>query len=70
MEVLPQPSVAVVLVRAIAIHDAAAGRLVLSRDPFGVKPLYYTETADAFAFASEPQALIRAGLCDARENAE
>lgn len=55
---------------AIAIHDAAAGRLVLSRDPFGVKPLYYTETADVFAFASEPQALIRAGLCDARENAE
>ena len=25
---------------AIAIHDAARGRLVLSRDPFGIKPLY------------------------------
>ncbi len=46
---------------AIAIHDPAAGRLVLARDPFGIKPLYYTETANAFAFASEPQALIRYG---------
>ena len=26
---------------AIALHDPAAGRLVLARDPFGIKPLYY-----------------------------
>ena len=30
---------------AIALHDPAAGRLVLARDPFGIKPLYYVETA-------------------------
>ena len=47
---------------AIAIHDLAARRLVLARDPFGIKPLYYTTTDDAFAFASEPQALVAAGL--------
>lgn len=47
---------------AIAIHDPQAGRLVLSRDPFGIKPLYYAEAAQGFAFASEPQALVAAGL--------
>lgn len=47
---------------AIALHDPASGRLVLARDPFGIKPLYYAETSGAFAFASEPRALIAAGL--------
>lgn len=46
---------------AIALHDAAAGRLVLARDPFGIKPLYYAELPEGFAFASEPQALIAGG---------
>ena len=47
---------------AIALHDPAAGCLILARDPFGIKPLYYAEGRDAFAFASEPQALIAAGI--------
>ncbi len=47
---------------AIAIHDPAARRLVLARDPFGIKQLYYWEGSYGFAFASEPQALIAAGL--------
>jgi len=47
---------------AIAIHDPAKDLLVLSRDPFGIKPLCYVETDAGFAFASEPQALIAAGL--------
>src|SRR5690242_12671209 len=51
---------------AIALHDPSAGRLVLARDPFGIKPLYYVETATSFAFASEPQALIAAGLVPAQ----
>jgi len=50
---------------AIAIHDPIDGRLVLSRDPFGIKPLYYVETPNLFAFASEPQALIGAGIVEA-----
>ena len=51
---------------AIALHDPASGHLVLSRDPFGIKPLYYTETSRGFAFASEPRALIAAGLVEPR----
>ena len=47
---------------AISIHDRAARTLTLSRDPFGIKPLYYTHIAEGFAFASEPQALLAAGL--------
>ena len=47
---------------ALAIHDPAKGRLILSRDQFGIKPLYYVQTGSYFAFASEPQALIAAGL--------
>jgi len=47
---------------ALALHDPVAGRLVLARDPFGIKPLYYVENAGGMAFASEPQALIAAGL--------
>ena len=45
---------------AIAIHDPGRGRLVLARDPFGIKPLYYAETRAGFAFASEPRALLEA----------
>ncbi len=47
---------------AIAIHDPVQGRLVLARDPFGIKPLYYAETGAGFAFASEPRALLEADL--------
>ncbi|WP_337876588.1 asparagine synthase (glutamine-hydrolyzing) [Elioraea sp.] len=47
---------------AIAIHDRAARRVVLSRDPFGIKPLYIAETKHGLAFASEPRALLEAGL--------
>jgi asparagine synthase (glutamine-hydrolysing) len=46
---------------AIALHDPAAGRLVLTRDPFGIKPLYYAETAQGFVFASEAQAILASG---------
>lgn len=47
---------------ALALHDPRAGRLLLARDPFGIKPLYYAEDAKGFAFASEPQALRAAGF--------
>ncbi|MBV9859534.1 MAG: asparagine synthase (glutamine-hydrolyzing) [Alphaproteobacteria bacterium] len=47
---------------AIALHDPAAGRLVLARDPFGIKPLYYAETSRFFAFASEPGILLASGI--------
>jgi len=54
----------------IALHDPRARRLVLARDPFGIKPLYLAETAFGLAFASEPQALLAAGLVEPRLRAE
>ncbi len=47
---------------AIAIHDRAARRVAVSRDRWGIKPLYYAQTEQGLAFASEAQALIAAGL--------
>ena len=56
---------------AIAIHDPGERRLILARDPFGIKQLYYTECSFGFAFASEPQALIASGIvaADVRSDA-
>lgn len=47
---------------AAALYDPAERRLILARDPFGIKPLYYAESAEGFAFASEPEALLAAGF--------
>jgi asparagine synthase (glutamine-hydrolysing) len=44
---------------AIAIWDARRRRLVLARDRFGIKPLYYRAEAGELAFASELRALPR-----------
>jgi asparagine synthase (glutamine-hydrolysing) len=47
---------------ALALYDPKEGRLVLSRDPFGIKPLYYALIDNGVAFASEAQALLAAGF--------
>jgi asparagine synthase (glutamine-hydrolysing) len=47
---------------AIAIHERVARTVTLTRDPFGIKPLYIAQTAMGLAFASEPQALLEAGI--------
>jgi asparagine synthase (glutamine-hydrolysing) len=38
---------------SFAIYDEASGRLILSRDRFGEKPLYYLATEDGIYFGSE-----------------
>jgi len=55
---------------AIAIHVPSERRLLLARDPFGIKQLYYTEGSFGFAFASEPQALIASGIVAADVRSE
>ena len=47
---------------ALAIHDRAARTVTLARDPFGIKPLYTAQTDAGLAFASEPRALLEAGI--------
>jgi asparagine synthase (glutamine-hydrolysing) len=42
---------------AVAIWDARRRRLVLARDRFGIKPLYYAHEGDRLAFASELKGL-------------
>lgn len=43
---------------AFAFYDTESNILLLARDEFGVKPLYYTENKGVFYFASEIKALI------------
>jgi len=43
---------------AFAIWDAPKRQLFLSRDRMGVRPLFYTMTADSFIFASEIKAIF------------
>ncbi len=45
---------------ALALHDPGQGRVILARDPFGIKPLYYALGAGTVIFASEPQAIVAA----------
>jgi asparagine synthase (glutamine-hydrolysing) len=43
---------------AFAVWDACDRRLVLARDRYGIKPLYYVQRDGAFLFASEIKALL------------
>jgi asparagine synthase (glutamine-hydrolysing) len=47
---------------AFALWDSKHRRLLLARDPLGVKPLYFCERDDCVAFASEPKALFAMGI--------
>src|SRR5260370_238786 len=47
---------------AFALWDALRKRLLLARDPMGIKPLYYHQSERTFIFASEIRTLLRTGL--------
>jgi asparagine synthase (glutamine-hydrolysing) len=51
---------------AFAIWDAERSRLLLGRDPMGIKPLYYCSSGQYFLFASELRTLLGTGLVPRR----
>ncbi len=44
---------------AFALHDQRTGKMLIARDRLGVKPLYYIDTPELFAFASEIKSLLQ-----------
>lgn len=43
---------------AFAVWDGRDEKLVMVRDRLGIKPFYYSETADGVVFGSEPKAIL------------
>ena len=49
---------------AFAIHERDSGRVILARDRFGIKPLYYAQTPERLRFASTLPGIVAAGDVD------
>jgi asparagine synthase (glutamine-hydrolysing) len=49
---------------AFVLHERETGRVVMARDRFGIKPLYYAEETGRLRFASSLPALLAAGGVD------
>jgi asparagine synthase (glutamine-hydrolysing) len=47
---------------AVAFFHAATRRVLLARDPLGIKPLYTARVGQTFVFASEVRAMLATGL--------
>ena len=43
---------------AFALWDSIKKKLILARDPFGIKPLYYAKKNDVYYFASQVKSLL------------
>lgn len=48
---------------AFAIYDKTKNKIILARDNFGVKPLYYSFTTNGLTFASEIKAILQNKDC-------
>lgn len=55
---------------AFALLDLQRRSVLLARDFFGIKPLYYSSGNGSFFFGSEIKALLNFGLCRREVNAE
>jgi asparagine synthase (glutamine-hydrolysing) len=51
---------------AIALWDGARRRMLLARDPYGIKPLYYADDGGTVRIASQVKALVAGGKVDTR----
>jgi len=47
---------------AFALWDGRERLVLLARDPFGIKPLYYAADGGQFRFASQVKALLSGGV--------
>ncbi len=47
---------------AFAFYEAKTRRVLVARDPLGIKPLYVADLPDRIAFASEVRALLASGV--------
>lgn len=55
---------------ALALWDRKEQRLLLARDRYGIKPLYYVELGGAILFGSEVKALLKHGAAKAELDCE
>ena len=55
---------------AFVIWDETNHTLFAARDPFGMKPLYYTAVEGHFVFASEIKSILEFPLCQKRMNTQ
>ena len=53
---------------ALALWDKQERKLLLARDRYGIKPLYYARCGAAFVFGSEVKAILASGHVQARMN--
>ena len=51
---------------AFALWDARQHRLLMARDPMGIKPLYFAQSGSQFLFASEVRTLLGTGIVGRR----
>ena len=55
---------------AFAIYDENKNYLILARDRFGIKPLYYYRDNEKLIFSSEVKALMKSGLIENKRSEE
>ncbi len=53
---------------AFALWDSRKKALLVARDPYGIKPLYYAANAKTFRVASQVKALLAGGAIDTTPN--
>jgi asparagine synthase (glutamine-hydrolysing) len=49
---------------AFALFDKKKEELIIGRDPFGIKPIYFCIKDGSFIYSSEPQSIIKSKLFD------